>query len=71
MQDEPLLRHLSLDTGQVLECPESERPEVAVEHLGGVLARARTTGRPARHMDDKPDAVTCSARSRATPCSRS
>ena len=51
------LWHLTLDTMHVARTPRSGVADHVVEHLAGVLARARTTGRPVQLLEEKPHAV--------------
>ena len=57
MPDEPSLWYLTLDTGNGRWSPRSEVADHVVEHLAGVLSRARNTGRPARLKEDEPYSV--------------
>ena len=49
------LWHLTLDTMHVARTARSEVADRTVEHLAGVLARARKTERPVKMIDDVPN----------------
>ena len=49
------LWHLTLDTMHAARTARSEVSDHVVEHLAGVLARARATGRPVKMMGDDPN----------------
>ena len=49
------LWHLTLDTMHAARTARSEVSDHVVEHLAGVLARARATGRPVKMVGDDPN----------------